>query len=91
MEPNEHLPESVEVLEGEFLFLNASARGKPADLTYMWSLEGDVIATSRELNLTNIQRRQEGVYNIEVSNIEGSVDKNISVRIKCKLRFFNLV
>lgn len=83
-ENNKDMPASIEVLEGESLFLNASAHGKPSDLTYVWMYEETFIGDERELNLSNILRQQQGLYTVEVSNIEGSISRNVSVQVKCK-------
>ena len=46
--------------------------------------DGTNVGSERVLNISALTREQGGVYNIKVSNSEGSTQRNVTVRVQCE-------
>lgn len=77
-------PKSLDVKEGENVMLNASARGNPNSLAYLWRRGEEVVMADNILNISGITRDQAGVYSLDVSNTEGNIFRNVSINVKCE-------
>ncbi|XP_069974958.1 nephrin-like isoform X2 [Penaeus vannamei] len=75
-------PKSLDVKEGENVMLNASARGNPNSLAYLWRRGEEVVMADNILNISGITRDQAGVYSLDVSNTEGNIFRNVSINVK---------
>ncbi|XP_018006965.1 nephrin isoform X2 [Hyalella azteca] len=76
------LPASKEVSEGESISLNATVLAKPSAVTYTWHFGGQLITSSSVMNITNISRTDDGIYTVKATNSEGSVTKDIALKVK---------
>ncbi|XP_064471878.1 nephrin-like isoform X2 [Ornithodoros turicata] len=88
--------ERFDIVEGESLVINLTARANPPSVTYTWTKDDQKVLTKQPageppatvlssgslLNLTNVVRSDGGVYYCEAQNNEGSAKTSILINIQ---------
>lgn len=96
--------ERFDIVEGESLIINLTARANPPAVTYTWSKDDQkvpkkqpagetpvtVLADGSLLNLTNVARSDGGVYFCEAQNSEGTSKTSILINIQYAATVFKL-
>ncbi|XP_069950539.1 nephrin isoform X2 [Cherax quadricarinatus] len=74
--------EKVEVKQGDSVQVNASARGNPNGVAYLWRRGDEVVMAGSVLNISSVAKEHAGLYTLEASNSQGNTAANLTLIVK---------
>ena len=87
----------MDVVEGQPVIVNMTARANPSEVTYTWSRQESAVKADGDagvydritfngplLNLTVVRRDDKGEYMCEATNTEGSQIAIVRLNVQCK-------
>lgn len=67
-------PPSANVIQGQNITISCEVNGYPKEFTYQWSYESTALPfTGNSCEIINVQNTNTGIYNVLVSNSQGSI------------------